>query len=189
MLLLFETAAGYALFKVLKENKLQEVDVRINANLAPSISRLDVHTNMQDLHEDFSSLDRAQKVGCGAAVTSSKADGFRFGCRVLSSRLSASSRTQRRPSLPPLPSLTASWGKVTASELIDRIASSDFVRGGGTPLHAGLKKFLKKHAVDEELAVLDKKLGGIVQEKLGINCVYRYNHISISGAWGSSRSC
>ena len=29
MLLLFETAAGYALFKVLKENKLQEVDVRI----------------------------------------------------------------------------------------------------------------------------------------------------------------
>ena len=40
-------------------------------------------------------------------------------------------------------------------------------------MHAGLKKFLKKHAVDEELAVLDKKLGSIVQEKLGINCVYR----------------
>ena len=38
---------------------------------------------------------------------------------------------------------------------------------------AGLKKFLKKHAVDEELAVLDKKLGGIVQEKLGINCIYK----------------
>jgi hypothetical protein len=27
MLLLFETAAGYALFKVLKEDKLKEVDV------------------------------------------------------------------------------------------------------------------------------------------------------------------
>ena len=40
-------------------------------------------------------------------------------------------------------------------------------------MHAGLKKFLKKHAVGEELAVLDKKLGGIVQEKMGINCVYR----------------
>lgn len=40
-------------------------------------------------------------------------------------------------------------------------------------VHAGLKKFLKKHAVGEELAVLDKKLGGIVQEKMGINCVYR----------------
>ncbi len=40
-------------------------------------------------------------------------------------------------------------------------------------LLSGLKKFLKKHAVDEELAVLDKKLGGIVQEKLGINCLYK----------------
>lgn len=28
MLLLFETAAGYALFKVLKEGKLQEAEVR-----------------------------------------------------------------------------------------------------------------------------------------------------------------
>ncbi len=36
-----------------------------------------------------------------------------------------------------------------------------------------MKKFLKKHCVEEELAVVDKKLGGIVQEKLGINCVYR----------------
>jgi hypothetical protein len=27
--------------------------------------------------------------------------------------------------------------------------------------------------VGEELAVIDKKLGGIVQEKLGINCIYR----------------
>jgi hypothetical protein len=32
MLLLFETAAGYALFKVLKENRLQEVDVRVASN-------------------------------------------------------------------------------------------------------------------------------------------------------------
>jgi hypothetical protein len=40
--------------------------------------------------------------------------------------------------------------------------------------YAALKKFLKKHAVDEELAVIDKKLGGIVQEKLGIPCLYRW---------------
>ena len=39
-------------------------------------------------------------------------------------------------------------------------------------LSKGLKKFLKKNCVDEELALLDKKLGGIVQEKLGINCVF-----------------
>jgi nucleolar protein 58 len=41
MLLLFETAAGFALFKVLKEGKLQEAD---------------------DLSKDFDSLDAAQKV-------------------------------------------------------------------------------------------------------------------------------
>ncbi|GFH10856.1 MAR-binding protein, partial [Haematococcus lacustris] len=35
-----------------------------------------------------------------------------------------------------------------------------------------LKKFLKKNVIDEELAVIDKKLGGIVQEKLGIPCIY-----------------
>lgn len=40
-------------------------------------------------------------------------------------------------------------------------------------LCAALKKFLKKNVVDEELAILDKKLGGIVQDKLGIPCIYR----------------
>lgn len=38
---------------------------------------------------------------------------------------------------------------------------------------AGLKKLLKKHAVGETLAVLDSKLGNIVKEKMGIECVYR----------------
>lgn len=37
MLLLFETAAGYALFKVLKENKLQEAEV--SASSLPTASR------------------------------------------------------------------------------------------------------------------------------------------------------
>lgn len=32
MLLLFETAAGYALFKVLKEGKLQEAEVRLTTD-------------------------------------------------------------------------------------------------------------------------------------------------------------
>lgn len=40
-------------------------------------------------------------------------------------------------------------------------------------MFVALKKFLKKNVVDEELAVIDKKLGGIVQEKLGIPCIYR----------------
>ena len=37
---------------------------------------------------------------------------------------------------------------------------------------AGLKKFLKKHAEGETLAVLDAKLGNVIKEKLGINCIY-----------------
>lgn len=38
--------------------------------------------------------------------------------------------------------------------------------------YPGLKKFLKTNAVGEDLAVLDKKLGGIIQEKLGINVIW-----------------
>lgn len=34
-----------------------------------------------------------------------------------------------------------------------------------------LKKFIKKHAADEPLAVLDAKLGGLIKEKLGVACV------------------
>ena len=40
------------------------------------------------------------------------------------------------------------------------------------PARAGLKKFLKKNVGEEELAVVDKKLGGIIQEKLGLTCLY-----------------
>lgn len=44
---------------------------------------------------------------------------------------------------------------------------------GSCPRAAGLKKFLKKHVdAEENLAVLDKKLGGIVQEKLGLKVLY-----------------
>lgn len=37
----------------------------------------------------------------------------------------------------------------------------------------GLKKFLKKHAVGDTLAVMDSKLGNLIKEKLDIPCVYR----------------
>jgi hypothetical protein len=50
-------------------------------------------------------------------------------------------------------------------------------RHSATPLtshtNTGLKKFLKKNVIDEELAIIDKKLGGIIQEKMGITCKYR----------------
>lgn len=38
---------------------------------------------------------------------------------------------------------------------------------------SGLKKFLKKNVGEEELAIVDKKLGGIIQEKLGLKVLYR----------------
>lgn len=50
-----------------------------------------------------------------------------------------------------------------------------FVRGIALP--AGLKRLLKKHAQGETLAVMDSKLGNIVKDKLGVDCVYRYNHL------------
>ncbi len=37
----------------------------------------------------------------------------------------------------------------------------------------GLKKFLKKNAEGDTLAVLDSKLGSIIKEKLDIPCIYR----------------
>lgn len=40
------------------------------------------------------------------------------------------------------------------------------------PATAGLKKFLKKHAEGETLAVMDAKLGNLIKEKLGIPCIY-----------------
>lgn len=47
---------------------------------------------------------------------------------------------------------------------------------------AGLKKFLKKNVGEEELAIIDKKLGGIIQEKMGIKCLYRCVSESALGA-------
>lgn len=40
MLLLFETAAGFALFKVLKESKLRDEQVLLKAKILPMLGRL-----------------------------------------------------------------------------------------------------------------------------------------------------
>ena len=47
-------------------------------------------------------------------------------------------------------------------------------------LPPGLKKFLKKHAEGETLAVVDAKLGGLIKEKLGIPCVYSAGVLELS---------
>ncbi len=69
MLLLFETAAGFALFKVLKENKIQETEVRrLHGRLDYPESKGTMADGIcitpQDLWQDFETLEGAQKVSC-----------------------------------------------------------------------------------------------------------------------------
>lgn len=47
-------------------------------------------------------------------------------------------------------------------------------------LSKGLKKFLKKHAEGETLAVVDAKLGNVIKEKLGIPCIYSSGVLELS---------
>eukprot|EP00882_Tetradesmus_deserticola_P018804 GHRQ01020192.1.p3 GENE.GHRQ01020192.1~~GHRQ01020192.1.p3 ORF type:complete len:108 (+),score=61.39 GHRQ01020192.1:405-728(+) len=107
MLLLFETAAGFALFKVNKEDKLEKSD---------------------DLYKDFETLDSAKKFV----------------------KLKAFSKFDN-----------TTEALAAATALVE------------SKLSKGLKKFLKKHAVGDTLAVLDAKLGGLIKEKLEINCVHK----------------
>ncbi|PSC68085.1 putative nucleolar 5-2 [Micractinium conductrix] len=108
MLLLFESAAGFCLFKVLNEGKLKEAET-------------------QDVWTDFETPEKASKIV----------------------KLKAFSKFENTTE-----ALSA------AASLVD------------SKLSKGLKKFLKKHAEGDTLAVLDAKLGNVIKEKLGINCLY-----------------
>jgi nucleolar protein 58 len=110
MLLLFETPAGYALFKVLKPDKLEK--------------------SADKIWEDFQTLDQAN-----AAV-----------------KLKAFS-----------PFSNTTEAVVAATNIIE------------STLDKSLSKFLKKNIVSKELteglAVADIKLGGLIKDKLSIQCV------------------
>ncbi|KFM26424.1 putative nucleolar protein 5-2 [Auxenochlorella protothecoides] len=108
VLLLFESAAGFALFKVLDEGKLKEAET-------------------QDVWSSFETLDAAKKVV----------------------KLKAFSKFEN----------TADALQAAASLVDSKVSKS-------------LKKFLKKHAGSDTLAVLDAKLGNVIKEKLEIPCVY-----------------
>ncbi|GIL71940.1 hypothetical protein Vretimale_609 [Volvox reticuliferus] len=115
MLLLFETAAGYALFKVLKEQKIEEAE---------------------DLASDFQTLEQAQKVV----------------------KLKAFSKFEN-----------TTEALAAATALVD------------SKLSKGLKKFLRKNVgEDDKLAMLDKKLGSLVQEKLGLNVLWSNQVLELS---------
>jgi len=109
MLVLFETPAGYAVFKLLDEGKLAKSD---------------------SLYEDFESIDKARNV-----VKLKQFQKFEDTTEALSAATAAVE------------------GKMSKS----------------------LKKLLKKVIAEdahEKLAVADAKLGGSIQEKLDLSCVY-----------------
>eukprot|EP00887_Chlorella_sp_A99_P002605 scaffold6.g2605.t1 len=107
MLLLFESAAGFALFKV-DDKKLKEAEA-------------------EDVWKYFETPEAAKKT----------------------TKLKAFSKFEN-----------TTEALQAAASLVD------------SKLSKGLKKFLKKHAEGETLAVLDAKLGSVIKEKLGINCIY-----------------
>jgi len=113
MLVLFETSAGYSLFKLLDEGKLANVD---------------------DLNKAFLSAENAQKI-----VTLQKFKKFKNTSDALKA----------------------------ATALLD------------SKLSKGLKRFLRKEIVEknirDSLAVADAKLGGLIKEKLGIQCLHDFS--------------
>ncbi|XP_060888910.1 nucleolar protein 58 isoform X3 [Labrus mixtus] len=109
MLVLFETAAGYAIFKVLDESKLQQVD---------------------NLHKEFETPEKANKV-----VKLKHFEKF-----------------------------------VDTTEAL--AAATALVEGKiGKSLKKVLKKVVAKEA-HEQLAISDLKLGGVIKEKLDLNCIH-----------------
>ncbi|XP_028661982.1 nucleolar protein 58 [Erpetoichthys calabaricus] len=109
MLVLFETAAGYAIFKVLDERKLQEVD---------------------SLWKEFESPEKANKI-----VKLKHFEKFQDTTEALA-------------------------------------AATALVEGKiGKRLKKVLKKVVAKEA-HEELAISDAKLGGVIKDKLSLNCVH-----------------
>lgn len=110
MLVLFETPAGYALFKVLNEGKLRDTSA---------------------IYNEFGSIDTAQKM---VALK-----GFhKFG--------------------------NTTEALAAATALVESKMSKD--------LKSFLKKFIVKKDSGESLAVADPKLGGVIKNKLGIECLH-----------------
>jgi len=110
MLILFETAAGFALFRLLDEGKLKQVD---------------------ELFKDFEGVESAQKV-----VSLKKFSRFKNTTEALES----------------------------TTALIENKLSKN--------LQKFLTKQITKKELSEKLAVADTKLGGIIKDELGINCVH-----------------
>ncbi|KAH7543184.1 hypothetical protein FEM48_Zijuj02G0156400 [Ziziphus jujuba var. spinosa] len=153
MLLLFETPAGFALFKVLDEGKLSKVE---------------------DLWKDFSSSDSARKVISLSLSLSDTKKWFLYNespigrpelflndCIFSSVWFSFCDLSIKVVELKAFSKFeNTSEALEAATLLIDSKPSK------------GLRKFLRAHCDGEKLAVADSKLGNIIKEKLKIECVH-----------------
>lgn len=146
MLVLFETPAGYALFKVNNEKKMSKVE---------------------DISAEFETPERASK-----AVSLQAFYRFADTTEVRACTCLPGVSCPRRPPAPfaaaPRPT-TATERLALASSLQAVSAASALIE---SKLNSELKKFLKSNIVKkelkDELAVSDAKLGGIIKDKLDI---------------------
>jgi len=193
MLLLFETSAGYALFKVLKEAKLQDVE-----NLWKEFENPEKASSM---YVCWGGMGVGREGGwlnglCGGVRCCVHANVFvcillyaLFPC--CASHASISSPIWARVSCPPTPippsmplhltpptpsSPTHLYSvKLKAFRPFDSTAeavaaATDVIDSNlGKELKKFLKKSIKDKEMSEQLAVADHKLGGLIKEKLGLN--------------------
>ncbi|KAJ8020090.1 Nucleolar protein 58 [Holothuria leucospilota] len=147
MLVLFESPAGYALFKLLDEKKLANVDnLYQNFNTPEGAGRIDedVKTNAEahNLEERY----RASKTISG---------------------------TLSHHSFVPISESTMQMRRLSGDDLWTiSLAATALIEG---KLSKGLKKILKKLVAKDahaELAVADARLGNVIKDKLNLQCVH-----------------
>mgnify|MGYP000033957522 FL=1 len=204
MLLLFETPAGYSLFKVNGDGKLKDAQVGSRSHstriilLASLISYTKFECQNMFSFVSIRCLQSTLRCMQARAPLPRPAPDFRK-CPSATSRAVISFLEKWRRQNFPRPAqdllrtdkldilesqaLEKAFSTVEgAKEVVSLKAFSKFDSTAeglaaaaalvDSKMGKDLKKFLKKHADGETLAVADAKLGGMIKDKLGITCVF-----------------
>ena len=165
----------------------------MHCNCQPSLDCLNLQLEALQVLQNLSSSAAGQQVAAASFLS------LLLHCRICtrtlvpqktparssSSRRSANSRIQQRLLQQQLRLWTASSAKVPSRHhrflcctrfLYADNSTKQLLRKAQLTWrfhNPGLKKFLKKNAEGDTLAVLDSKLGSIIKEKLDIPCIYR----------------
>jgi nucleolar protein 58 len=144
MLVLFESAAGYGLFKVLSEGKLKDVG---------------------DIYTHFSSVESANNVYVSCIQQTQRH-------LVRQSRLLVCGLTLPTPT--PHPGSVKLHDFSAFDSTADGLVAATALTEGklGKDLKKFLKKSIVDKGLKDELHVADTKLGGLIKEKLEIPCVH-----------------